>query len=783
MNLETSPNENADQTWGQTIRSAVDLNRAIKGTSSLFSGKGVSETMEMVNGTAQVTQTREPTTPFPPESPGCEFDGEVQYDLSDLLPKLIEKGDISGYGDNQAQQTLVDPQVRNVREIPAGEFEVEDELLERVAAIWKQNFLHSDVRVEPYKIHIYGKGGHFKAHRDTPEAGLVGTFLLGLADTTDEKNFRIGNKKLSASACNWVAFYPDVPHAVTRVRRGGRAVIAFKVFSTGEGPPPDIVAANLLSTYVDEAFSLLDSLELPFGVILKHEYPIGTDGTGVVGFDAVLIAAAKQIPDATIQIIPIVVDVTEKSRSTYDFNSNQKIEAKVYPFTRHHVDLFLGRNTKAARKNVSWLDEVEDVSFYSCDFGREDSPALWWKYRADVTHLGNEYDFSRETSIYLSLVHSSWRFYAQSLLFKTLSFPREEEVTIDDRLGCYVQNVTVDLFKLRLPNYSLDILQKLPNITSFHFSNIRFNFANIRGIIRPSLTSICISNSIIPLLPEQLFFSISLPSTLRSLQFDDVLFRPSIFASLAHLPFPPPHSIRLTHLALNQVRPLSLFNSFFSASHCPFDVQSLNSLHISCPYTHWVDQTDIDIAPHLQSLPILLRSTGSHLTILRLEIRPVQNWENSSFHLLSYTPNLKSLTLFDTYASKSDTTLNWICNLFPSEGLSTLEQFSVEIRGRKLPLSQYATVVSLVSSSSNFPSLWRIFFGFGFVTSKVDRDTLAADLSSGVLGGDKRLVATVVDHDNFYSGMFYSGAAIEARKEDQLEASWLWESGVSFSAR
>ena len=75
-----------------------------------------------------------------------------------------------------------------------------------------------------YKIHLYGPGGHFKSHRDLPETGLVGTFLVGLGDTSSAStgHFRIGNKMLKSYSGNWVAFHPDVPHEITKPEDGYR---------------------------------------------------------------------------------------------------------------------------------------------------------------------------------------------------------------------------------------------------------------------------------------------------------------------------------------------------------------------------------------------------------------------------------------------------------------------------------------------------------------------------------------------------------------------------------
>ncbi|KDQ55549.1 hypothetical protein JAAARDRAFT_195404 [Jaapia argillacea MUCL 33604] len=61
-------------------------------------------------------------------------------------------------------------------------------------------------RVEPYKIHLYAPGGHFRPHRDTPSTNLVGTFLLGLGDSTHSRYLNVDGMKLSAEGGTWYTF-------------------------------------------------------------------------------------------------------------------------------------------------------------------------------------------------------------------------------------------------------------------------------------------------------------------------------------------------------------------------------------------------------------------------------------------------------------------------------------------------------------------------------------------------------------------------------------------------
>ncbi|KAK1224957.1 hypothetical protein PQX77_012106 [Marasmius sp. AFHP31] len=361
--------------------------------------------------------------------PGCEFESKEGNWVSineSTLNKWLEHAPVSGFGDNKALETKVDPAVRNAREIPKDGFEVEPGLLEDVAEIWADNFLPSEVRVEPYKIHIYGKGGHFKSHRDTPESSLVGTFLLGLGDHTaggkysrpdkeasdeeasdeeiDEGNFCIGGIRRTAKRGQWVAFHPDVPHSVERLESGNRAVIAFKIFSLdSDGAKTEV--SGRYPAVVEKAKTALEDIKGSFGIVLQHQYPMGTDSRNLVGSDAVLLAAAQQLHGTrAIEVIPIVVQISEDRiwDPIYDEDAKSRIVAYVYPFTPFHVDTVLTRSvSQEVEASMAWMEDVElDIPFYSWEFKKK--AMRWSSLEEEINHTGNESDGTRETSVYLT---------------------------------------------------------------------------------------------------------------------------------------------------------------------------------------------------------------------------------------------------------------------------------------------------------------------------------------------------------------------------------------------
>jgi hypothetical protein len=213
-----------------------------------------------------------------------------------LLQSLWHSAPISPCGDATSQETGVDLNVRYAKELAAGrDFTVSQRLLDRLADLWHKHMMPKGVRVEAYKLNLYGEGGHFAPHKDTPAApNLVGTILVGLHDSADEgaghqiwtskhravqgadEQVRVipapqngeacvqaaahssSDPSISAdSTCSsassstsssnnsdagasvvWrstpgsvICFYPDVTHAVLPVKRGMRATIEFNVFA------------------------------------------------------------------------------------------------------------------------------------------------------------------------------------------------------------------------------------------------------------------------------------------------------------------------------------------------------------------------------------------------------------------------------------------------------------------------------------------------------------------------------------------------------------------------
>ncbi|KAK7683357.1 hypothetical protein QCA50_013619 [Cerrena zonata] len=285
--------------------------------------------------------------------PGCEYHWKDRH-YPDLA-RIFEHAAISGFGNVHTQETEFDPNVRNAREIPASEFSVDPKLIAEIEKCWGSFFLPANIRAVPYKIHLYGPGGQFRSHKDTPEKDLIGTFLYGLGDTTEPPDrFEIAGEHLSARYGSGVVFYTDVPHAVNAIEKGFRAVIAFKIFhreKTTKAVTKDSVCDKLKLAIRKS----LVALKPPFAIGLRHEYHL--DVKQHSSFDHMLVEVARSLPDVDVHVIPVFVQ--NSCATNADEPEANRVWAMVYPLTETHLDFILGDKLALERDpSIQWLKNL-----------------------------------------------------------------------------------------------------------------------------------------------------------------------------------------------------------------------------------------------------------------------------------------------------------------------------------------------------------------------------------------------------------------------------------------
>ncbi|KAG6828510.1 hypothetical protein H0H92_007727 [Tricholoma furcatifolium] len=328
--------------------------------------------------------------------PGCEYKKSVSEADTDFeyLKTWFDNATISGYGDNRARETKVDSTVRDAREITADEFQRRSGQSAKEFSFRAPNFVSY-----PIKFTFTDQEVTSKHIATTPEMNLVGTFLLGLGDTCpDDGCFTIGEEKLRADVGHWVAFYPDIPHAISPLPDDSyRAVLAFKVFRDGDPAEAHLISREvILHQRVED---VVNSIPRPFGIILDHDYCMGT--TQPNGYDAILLAAVQQRKDSIIHFMPVVLESDAFLDCTGDDDAEESTwRTSVYPFLPAHIEIANRRATPETERTIKVFSEWENVPFFCHKFNRR--AVVWSREEELENNTGNEYDSRRETTIYLS---------------------------------------------------------------------------------------------------------------------------------------------------------------------------------------------------------------------------------------------------------------------------------------------------------------------------------------------------------------------------------------------
>ncbi|EGN97805.1 hypothetical protein SERLA73DRAFT_90914 [Serpula lacrymans var. lacrymans S7.3] len=179
------------------------------------------------------------------------------------------------------------------------------------------------IRLEMYKLNVYGKDSFFKAHQDTPRGqNMFGSLVIVFPTNHDGGALvlRHGGKEwtfdssgaisaASGPCVGYVAFYSDVEHEVTLVKSGYRVTITYNLYFEDESkamvsvdPAPtsyEITMKAALSDLLSDPGVLPEGGYLGFG--LRHQYPVNseTDIQNLVdclkGSDAVIASICDQL--------------------------------------------------------------------------------------------------------------------------------------------------------------------------------------------------------------------------------------------------------------------------------------------------------------------------------------------------------------------------------------------------------------------------------------------------------------------------------------------------------
>lgn len=317
------------------------------------------------------------------------------------LESCYEAAPVASYGDLQTMTTETAPEVRQARDLSAqeGQFQVGEALSLQVAKLWCQAFhWHGEVEAVPYKINLYRKGGHFREHRDTPSRSLVGTFLLGLGDTSDG-TLRIKAQPReeavvwpSTARGRWCAFYPDLVHQITPLTSGLRATMAFKILAKTDQHPLLQGQAHALwhRLSVQERQALrAQPRQHPFGLLLTHDYSL--EATSLKGLDRAYYDLFRGL-GYQITILPVLVTLEAWGRPSKCPGGG----SAVYPLTEEALRFVTSDDNDFLEKPVLF----SGLTFYG-------NPKGYYWYLKETPYyeyIGNECQPAEINSLYLHRV-------------------------------------------------------------------------------------------------------------------------------------------------------------------------------------------------------------------------------------------------------------------------------------------------------------------------------------------------------------------------------------------
>jgi len=257
------------------------------------------------------------TSPF--FLPGLHVDGlgEIAFPLpSSQAKELIAIAEAAPYG--MGVNTVLDEKVRKCWQLDAARFKLKSPqwskfLKETVARVREDLGIAGKISAHPYKLLIYGKGGHFKAHRDTEKLdAMFGTLIVALpsAHAGGRLFIRHNGREIEVdfsapqtrNLFQHAAFFADCEHEVEPVRSGYRCCLVYNLrLDKGDAGSlnlsPDAHALRLvdpLRAMKDERRGRLAA------VLMEHQYTEANFALRKLkGNDALraraLFAAAKEI--------------------------------------------------------------------------------------------------------------------------------------------------------------------------------------------------------------------------------------------------------------------------------------------------------------------------------------------------------------------------------------------------------------------------------------------------------------------------------------------------------
>ncbi|KIM35886.1 hypothetical protein M413DRAFT_449513 [Hebeloma cylindrosporum] len=206
-----------------------------------------------------------------------------------------------------AQRDVIDESYRKALKMDSSQFAAQfsplsSGIMKGIRKALFGNQTIEDIKVELYKLNVYGPGSFFKPHVDTPRgANMVGSLVVVLPTEHEggsllirhrEEEFSFDSadaiKKDGLRQAHFVAFYSDVEHEVSVVTSGFRVTLTYNLHLitpnssiAPEPNPPELSTAGFKEICEGLKASLLPLLASPtflpdgglIGFGLTHKYP------------------------------------------------------------------------------------------------------------------------------------------------------------------------------------------------------------------------------------------------------------------------------------------------------------------------------------------------------------------------------------------------------------------------------------------------------------------------------------------------------------------------------
>lgn len=167
-------------------------------------------------------------------------DNEITFPISNIeSQKLMDIANVAPFGMNE--ESIVNEEYRKAYIIDQSKYAINFDVNKYDIIDKIQNILaHDDsIKLVYDKLNIYGVGGHFKTHKDTPRTPLMigslvicfpsefsgGDFVLHESRYKNEFPFQ----RLSKTHFQWIAFYGDIDHEVLPVVSGNRITLTYNI--------------------------------------------------------------------------------------------------------------------------------------------------------------------------------------------------------------------------------------------------------------------------------------------------------------------------------------------------------------------------------------------------------------------------------------------------------------------------------------------------------------------------------------------------------------------------